>query len=410
VKGLLGLEKGPVGLDRVVELAHHYLELDAVYIAEVRGDRLVVRAWAGDVVSFGVSVDDDVPLAGTIAQPLLSGDVPSVVANGATEPALAGITVPPSGRIGAYVGVPLRFSDGSSYGAFFGLSHEPDHSLGRRDARFMAMLGELMTGDLDEQRRLERLSSGLHELIDKERIAIACQPIFDILTGRCLGVEALSRFGEPFSRPDTTFAAAEEVGLGLELERLAIRTAWVILSELGADQFLTINVGPAALLELARRANERTDLELSSLVIEVTEHVGVESYADLRHELSPLRAQGLRLAVDDVGAGYASLHHIVELRPDFVKVDTSLVQGVAQDRLLRVTIGSLVNLALDLGATTVAEGVESAEDLTALRDLGVDAAQGYLLGRPSTDPRARADWLKLVGQQPRPSGDSGVER
>ncbi len=410
MKGLLGLERGPVGLDRVVELAHRYLELDAVYVAEVRGDRLVVRAWAGDVVSFGVSVDDDVPLAGTIAQPLLSGDVPSVVANGATEPALAGISVPPSGRIGAYVGVPLRFSDGSSYGAFFGLSHEPDHSLGRRDVRFMAMLGELMTGDLDEQRRLERLSSGLHDLIDNERIEIACQPIFDILTGRCLGVEALSRFGEPFSRPDATFAAAEEVGLGLELERLAIRTAWVILSELGAGQFLTINVGPTALLELARRANERTDLELSSLVIEVTEHVGVESYADLRHELSPLRAQGLRLAVDDVGAGYASLHHIVELRPDFVKVDTSLVQGVAQDRLLRVTVGSLVNLALDLGATTVAEGIESAEDLTALRDLGVDAAQGYLLGRPSTDPRARADWLKLVGEQPRPSGDTGVER
>jgi EAL domain-containing protein (putative c-di-GMP-specific phosphodiesterase class I) len=393
VKRLLGLEKRPVGLDRVVELAHLYLELDAVYVAEVRDDRLVVRAWSGDVAAFGVDVDGEVPAAGTIAQSLLGGAVPSVVADGATEPLLATLTVPPAGRVGAFVGVPLRFSDGSPYGAFFGLSQAPDHSLGSRDVRFMAMLGELMSSDFDEQRRLERLSAGLQELVDDERIDIACQPIFDILTGRCLGVEALSRFGEPFSRPDVTFAAAEEVGLGLELERLAIRRAWPILAELGAGQFLTINVGPRALLELARRANERTDLELSNLVIEVTEHVGVESYTELRRQLSPLREQGLRLAVDDVGAGYASLHHIVELRPDFVKVDTSLMQGVAGDRVLRVAVGSLVNLSLDLGATTIAEGVELTEDLTVLRDLGVDAAQGYLLGRPSTDPLDRAGWL-----------------
>jgi EAL domain-containing protein (putative c-di-GMP-specific phosphodiesterase class I) len=405
---LLGLDKGPVGLDRVVELAHHYLGLDAVYVAEIQGDRLIVRAQAGDVAAFGVSVDGDMPLAGTIAHSLLSGAVPSVVADGATEPLLAALTVPLAGRVGAYVGIPLHYSDGSSYGAFFGLSQQPDPSLGSRDARFMAMLGELMSRDLDEQRRLERLGSGLQELIDDERIVIACQPIFDILTGRCLGVEALSRFGEPFSRPDVTFAAAEEVGLGLELERLAIRTAWPIMDELGAGQFLTINVGPIALLELARRANERTDLDLSNLVIEVTEHVGVESYPDLRHQLSPLRQQGLRLAVDDVGAGYASLHHIVELRPDFVKVDTSLVQGVAHDRVLRVTVGSLVNLALDLGATTVAEGVELSEDLTVLRDLGVDAAQGYLLGRPSTDPSDRAGWLEVTDEPP-PSRDARVD-
>jgi EAL domain-containing protein (putative c-di-GMP-specific phosphodiesterase class I) len=92
----------------------------------------------------------------------------------------------------------------------------------------------------------------------------------------------------------------------------------------------------------------------------------------------------LRIAVDDAGAGYASLHHIVELQPDFIKIDRSLVHGVADDHARRVAVSAFVLLSLDLGATIVAEGVERPSDRSALCDLGVHAAQGYLLGRPST--------------------------
>jgi EAL domain-containing protein (putative c-di-GMP-specific phosphodiesterase class I) len=152
-----------------------------------------------------------------------------------------------------------------------------------------------------------------------------------------------------------------------------------------------------ALLELGRRAQLRTDLPLSQLVVEVTEQSVVRCYGDLRDVVAPLRAQGLRMAVDDAGAGYASLHHIVELQPDFIKVDRSLVHGVADDHARRVAVSAFVLLSLDLGATVVAEGVERPRDLSTLCDLGVHAAQGYLLGRPST---REGDLAKLAAQIP----------
>ena len=128
------------------------------------------------------------------------------------------------------------------------------------------------------------------------------------------------------------------------------------------------------------------------LVLEITEHAVVDRYGELRERLAPLRERGLRVAIDDAGAGYASLHHIVELAPDLIKVDASLVHGVADDRARRVAVSAFVLLALDLGATVVAEGVERPTDLATLVELGVDAVQGYLLARPTTDPQQLSTW------------------
>jgi EAL domain-containing protein (putative c-di-GMP-specific phosphodiesterase class I) len=210
---------------------------------------------------------------------------------------------------------------------------------------------------------------------------------------RCLGVEALARFPEPFCRPDVTLAAAETVGLALELERLVIRRAWEVIPRLGSNQFLAVNVSPSALLELAHRANAREEISLTQLVVEITEHFEVDSYAALNTELQPLRHRGLRISVDDAGAGYASLRHVLELRPDFVKIDRSLIRGIADDRGRRVAVKALLSIARDLGARVVAEGVERRADLSTVRDLGLHAVQGYLLGAPSTSPAALAGWL-----------------
>ena len=120
--------------------------------------------------------------------------------------------------------------------------------------------------------------------------------------------------------------------------------------------------------------------------------MAIMAYADLRDELEQLRDCGLRLAVDDAGAGYASLRHVIELRPDIVKIDRSLIHGVADDFARQVAVSAFVSVARDLEATVVAEGVELGADRDALRELGVQAAQGFLLGRPSTDPGAVSGW------------------
>jgi len=372
-----------VGLDRVLELAHRHLGIDAVYIAELTSDCQIYRAVAGDARSFKVAVGDSSAEA-TYSQLLLSGEIDALIPDTSLDSRVANLRATVEAGIGSFIGVPLLLSDGRLYGTLCGIDHDPDQTLGERDVRFMAMLAELVVYDLDEQRRQEQLRVGLMDVIETNNVDIACQPIIDLRTGGCLGFEALARFSEPFGSPDQTFAEAEEVGLGLELERLTIREAWKLLPLLGPEQFLALNVSPGALVELAGRALKRDDLPLSSLVIEVTEQSIVRSYPELRSVLEPLRKDGLRIAIDDAGAGYASLHHVVELRPDFIKVDRSLVDGVADDHARRVAVSAFVLLSLDLGATVVAEGVERPRDLSTLCDLGVQAAQGYLLGRPST--------------------------
>jgi EAL domain-containing protein (putative c-di-GMP-specific phosphodiesterase class I) len=253
-----------------------------------------------------------------------------------------------------------------------------------------------LLGELNEfgpaERGREDLRLAIADLIESEGFDIAYQPVIELSGDRCVGLEALARFPEPFGPPDETFAAAEKVGIGVELERAAMRQACEILPRLAPGQFLSLNASPAALLALARGAVHVEDVPWARIVVEVTEHSAIEAYAALQQELTPLRQLGLRLAVDDVGAGYASLRHVLELRPDFIKLDRWLIVGVAEDGGRRAAVSAFVALAGELGSTVIAEGVERREDLEALRELGLDAAQGYLLGGPASDHEAVLRW------------------
>jgi EAL domain-containing protein (putative c-di-GMP-specific phosphodiesterase class I) len=397
-------------LERTVSAAHHHLGLDAVYICELTEDTEVCRVVAGDGASFAVVPGTSHARSRGLAQGIATRRLPALVRDVGAHPLTQELAKNSERCIGAFIGVPLHYSDGSLHGMICGLNRHPDHTLDERDVRFMSMLAELLTEALDSHRELEQQRAAIDELIQSRQLRIAAQPIIDLRTLNCLGIEALSRFRAPFGSPARTFAAADAVGLGLELERLAVQQAWDLLARLGPDQFLTINVSPATAAILARRALDRPELPLHQLVIEITEHAAVASYTDLRNQLHPLRHAGLRVAVDDAGAGYASMRHVVELRPDFVKIDRDLIHGLADDHARRVAVSAFVLLALDLGATVVAEGLERAEDLDALRDLGVDAAQGHLLGKPSTSRRDIDTWLSRQRTPDLPAPRSSATR
>jgi EAL domain-containing protein (putative c-di-GMP-specific phosphodiesterase class I) len=393
MKELLHPDSGRVGLDRVVELANRHLGLDVVYIAELTDARQVYRAVAGDGASFKIATGECAGARAGLVGRLVAGEIANVIRDAGADERVADLPMTREARIGSFIGVPLRLSDGTMYGALCALSHAPDPTLDERDVRFMSMLGDLIVDDLDEQRRQERLRSAILELIETENLDVAYQPIIDLRRDRCIGIEALARFAEPFERPDATLAAAHKLGLSLELERLVVRHAWKMLARLGPGQFLSLNLSPDALVELARRANLRENLRVDQIVVEITEHTVVDSYVALHRELGPLRQRGLRIAVDDAGAGYASLRHVLELRPDFIKVDRSLIHGIASDHARRVAVSAFLSLALDLGSRVVAEGVERPDDLATVRDLGLHAVQGYLLGRPTTSRDALAEWI-----------------
>jgi diguanylate cyclase (GGDEF)-like protein len=386
-------EHGAGVLERTAHFARKHLALDAVFISELTDAGEVCRAVAGDGDAFGIAASDEATGAIDVCRALCAAEIPQLAGDAKADERLHALQAQLPTACGAFIAVPLRLGDGRLYGALWGLSRAPRPDLEGGDTRFLTTLGEAIADELGKRREEQELRAAISDLIETEDLNVAFQPIIDLQSQRCIGVEALARFPPPFQRPDHTLAIAQRFGLRLELERQVIREAWKILTALGREQFLALNVSPDALIELARRANLRDDLPLSQLVVEVTEHAVVDDYSLLLERLAPLRARGMRIAVDDAGAGYASLRHVLEMRPDFIKIDRSLIDGIAHDRAQRVAASAFQSVALDLRARVVAEGVERQDDLKVVRELGMDAAQGFLLGRPTTDLTALVPWL-----------------
>ena len=208
------------------------------------------------------------------------------------------------------------------------------------------------------------------------------QPEVEVATGALAGAEALARFrAEPYRPPNVWFEEARRAGLGAELELAAAGKALEAACLVPPGCFLAVNLGPEA-LEHPASSEVLAGADPTSIVIELTEHVEVDDYPLLSRVLAVLRQRGARLAVDDTGAGFASFSHILKLSPDIIKLDTSIVSGIDTDPVRRSLATAVVTFARDTGAKVVAEGVEEAAELEALRLLGVDYAQGYLLGRP----------------------------
>ena len=210
------------------------------------------------------------------------------------------------------------------------------------------------------------------------------QPIVRLVDGRVVGHEALARFAAlPQQAPDRWFEDAEHAGLAAELELAALRRA---LSSYRAtladsDHTLHLNCAPKTLVQ-SDLASELATYPLRRIVLELTEHHAVTDYARLRHVLAPLRAKGLRVAVDDAGAGYASMRHVLLLQPDIIKLDISLVRDIDSDPIKHALGSAVCVFAQQTGCTVIAEGVETPAEAQALRALGAQQAQGFYFGRP----------------------------
>lgn len=209
---------------------------------------------------------------------------------------------------------------------------------------------------------------------------IALQPIVDLMSEAVIGYEALARF--PLTDHPTSFWfwVAGRYGLTVELELALIRGALDHLHRLPGTAYLALNASPQTMTD--RRLATLLMPCADRIVLELTEHQPVHDYAALRDAIAPLRAAGLRLAVDDVGAGFASFRHLGELTPDIMKIDMAFIHDLPAHPAYGALLESFVSLALRMGATLVAEGVETAAERDALRHLAVPAAQGYLFGRP----------------------------
>ena len=285
--------------------------------------------------------------------------------------------------------LPWLHADGHTVllqGSTFAIYDERGVAVGYRGTR------RVMTEAMVAARQIQAGAARVSRVLAERALDIALQPIIDLTTGRIDGVEAMARFKDGRT-PDTWFAEAAEAGLALELDRLTFLAALELFPLLPQGCHLSINATPELLTDrvlLERLVAE--DVPGERLIIEITEHVRISSYQEIAASLAPLRERGIRLAVDDTGAGFASLNHVLQLRPDIIKIDRSLVSHVTTDAARRSVITSLVLLALDLGASVTAEGVETASELETITAMGADNAQGFLLARPTTDPVRWGRW------------------
>lgn len=321
----------------------------------------------------------------TLCQAALDGEVPAVMADVSQYPAAMKLPAASFPRIRSYASKPIVLSDGSLYGSLCLAGLTRNRDLRPRDAELLGMLAEaaavIIEPGLAAMGRTSQVRQRIDQVIAAGGPRVLFQPIVDLASRHRVGAESLSRFPAEWAQtPDVVFAEAFTIGLGEQLELCTIEKAAQAIQQVGG--YLSINVCVPTLKdpgfgELMGR------MPLSRVVLELTEQHAVEDYEHISAVLNPLRREGLRLAIDDLGVGYSSFKHLVALAPDVLKLDRSIVSGVQDDPLLASLIRSLVSFAVAAQAKVVAEGVEESAEADMLTDLGVDYGQGWLFGKPA---------------------------
>lgn len=384
-------------VQRLLRTARRQVRMDVAWLSEFVGAEQVFRIVDAEPGAVAPLVGARSSLAGSVCARVLDGRAPARIPDTRLEPGAALLDVTRELALGAYLGVPLLADDGSVAGMVCAASGQAAPDLSERDLdtlhELARVLHEMHVGALPQEhldRRRRDLVRQVEALVAGEGRSVVVQPVRSARTGRVVLLEALSRFDSPRT-PAEWFDVASRIGLGHDLEVAAARSALALLrdSRLPDSAALSINLCPSTVTSGAL-AGLLDGVDLSRVVVELTESAPVRDYVALEVALEPWREQGLRVAVDDTGAGYASLQHVLMVRPDLVKLDMSLVRGVDQDPVRAALVSALVGFARRTGSEVVAEGVETAAEGNALVELGVDLLQGYLTGRPA-HPRQFAD-------------------
>ena len=253
---------------------------------------------------------------------------------------------------------------------------------------YASILGFVAGSSLVDRRKSSEEEAHLRRALDESAYFPVYQPVVSLRTGLPVGYEALTRFNDG-TPPATRFDRAAALGLGFDYELAAIDAAIAAAPPMGPDHFLSLNVSPELVVAATGRLRESLARWNGHTVLEVTEHARVPNYPAFRRAVG--RLGRVEVAIDDAGAGFASLRHILELAPAWVKLDISLVHGIDADPLRQALVAGLAFFALQSGQRLIAEGVERQEEADALIVTGVEFAQGYLFGHPSSTGHEEAD-------------------
>ena len=355
----------PVGplLGRALRALRAYLGVDIAYISESTADGSVIR-----------HLDS-------------RSDYPGVLVDGPDPFEHRGCGSEQT-RAGAHLCVPVMLDGGSRYGTLVCAGPRSDAVLHGRDVSMVRVFAELaaehIEADIYARGRMAETTARVSEAIASGSVSFLYQPVYDIKRASVVGFEALARItSTPMRGPNEWFADAASVGLDVALETALIAKAMESFERLPASVYIGFNVSPNIIvngnLEAAFAA-----APLERIVLEINEHPSIRQYDEMAKVLRPMRDKGLRISVDEAGGGIESFRHILQLEPEIIKLHMSLVRGINADAARATLASALIQFGREHRCDIVAEGIETAAELSLLKAKGVVKMQGYLLGRPAT--------------------------
>lgn len=386
----LGAPSADVNSDEVVRrllrAAREHLGVDVAFIGEVTEGQRVFRHVDSrpgvNVIATGGSDALEDSYCGLV----LDGRLPQYMRDPSSEPAAAALEVTAALPVGTHLSVPIRFSDGRTYGTFCCFSLKVDDRIAVTDLRALELMADLAGDYLEAVDTAQEEHRGMRRVVraitgDPHALTVAYQPLCRLDTGKVVGYEALARFRDHPDGPAPVFATATKVGLSVELEMHAVRAALAGFDLIPAPLRMSVNVSPDTLYSDAF-IDAVCAAPTDRVVVEVTEHTAIDDYTELKAASARLHEMGIALAIDDVGMGFSGLNRILESSPDELKLDASVIRGIDADPVKQALVDTFSQFGARAGFTIVAEGIETAAELRTVRELGVSLGQGYYLGRP----------------------------
>ncbi|MCX5481571.1 EAL domain-containing protein [Kaistia geumhonensis] len=373
-------------LDRALSAMRQHLGMDVAYISQMKGDLTIFKKVDAPGLEHLIRPGDIRSLDDVYCRHILEGRLPELIPDTSALPLARAMPITSAVPIGSHLSVPIRDEDGTAIGMLCCLGVRPRTDLSDRDLGFIRIFADVIGHQVadnarEEWERSERTDQVRQALEDR---AFSCvyQPIWDLRTFKPVGLEALVRFlPSPYRPPNEWFADAEAAGISVDLEVEVLRREMNALEVMPQDLYLSLNASPALVLS-GRLAELLAPAQPERILLEITEHAIIDNYDELADALAPLRKSGIRVAIDDAGAGYSTLQHILRLAPDRIKLDMSLTRSVDTDPARRALVSAMVLFARETQAILIAEGIETRGEFETLVELGVGKGQGYFLGRP----------------------------
>lgn len=374
-------------LEHLVQTIRQHLGMDVAFLSRFHdGNREMQYVDKSDICNLSLNKGHKDKREATYCQLIAEDRLPQIIPDTSKNDITKALAITKTLNIGSYIGVPIYLSDHSLYGTLCCFSERADESLTNKDLSILTFLAKFAARNIEKELNASKSQQDarddIFDIIHNKQLSIAFQPIYDLKTKSIVGFECLSRFQtEPYYSPDYWFNKANASGVGEILELFAIEEALNLLPTIPEQYYIALNVSPKHLTSFYLQ-DMLDKVPLHRVVLEVTEREAISDYQAFRNAIQHCRDRGMRLAVDDAGAGFASFQHILELQADIIKLDRSLIADINSDHRKRALVAALIGFAKETKSKVLGEGVETLAELEVLQELGAQTIQGYFFCHP----------------------------